>query len=89
MIVDCDDEFAEEELTEEEKDYLKGFYDLDNLCLVCPPDPPSIDDLMTDLQRTITSQPYPRTRSTGGRTRHADPTRRQELDRLGTESRFL
>jgi hypothetical protein len=37
MILDCDDEFAEEELTEEEKEYLKGFCDQGDLCLVCPP----------------------------------------------------
>jgi hypothetical protein len=35
MILDCDDEFAEEELTEEEKEYLKGFCDQGDLCLVC------------------------------------------------------
>jgi len=35
--MDYQDEFAEEELTEEEKEYLKAFCDLDDLCLVCPP----------------------------------------------------
>jgi hypothetical protein len=56
MMMDCDDEFAEEELTEEEKEYVMGFCDLDDLCLVCPPEPPSTNDLMIVMQRTITSR---------------------------------
>jgi hypothetical protein len=56
MIVDCDEEFAEEELTEEEKEYVMGFCDLDELCLVCPPDRPSTNDLIIVMQRTITSR---------------------------------
>ena len=34
-LIEYQDEFAEEELTEEEKEYLKAFCDLDDLCLVC------------------------------------------------------
>ena len=78
MLMDCDDEFAEEQLTEEEKEYLKAFCDLDDLCLVCPR-LKGVIELMIDLQSTITPRLYTITRPTTSRTRKADSTRRQRL----------
>jgi hypothetical protein len=77
--MDCDDEYAEEQLTEEEKEYLKGFCDSGDLCLVRPL-LGNVIELMIDLQSTITSRIYTVTPAPSSRTRQATSTKRQRLD---------